>query len=298
MQDGKQLAVVFPGQGSQAIGMMEGFAAHPVVQATFAEASDVLGEDLWTLVAEGPAEALALTTNTQPLMLAAGVAVWRAWRASGGPLPAVVAGHSLGEYSALVAAGALEFRDALPLVRFRAQAMQDAVPPGVGAMAAIMGGDDEAVRAACAEAAQGQIVEPVNFNAPGQIVIAGHREAVERAIALAKQKGAKRGVLLPVSAPFHSYAAAAGRGAACRAARNRPGAAAVDPGAAQRRRGRARVAGRRFAMRWRARPRSRCAGPRPCGRSRAAASRSRRVRPRQGAGRLDTRIDDRLPPMR
>ncbi len=204
MQDGKKLAMVFPGQGSQAIGMMDGFAAHPVVQATFAEASDVLGEDLWKLAAEGPAEALALTTNTQPLMLTAGVSVWRAWQAAGGPLPAVVAGHSLGEYSALVAAGALEFGDALPLVRFRAQAMQDAVPAGVGAMAALMGGDDEAVRAACAEAAQGQVVEPVNFNAPGQIVIAGHREAVERAIALARQKGAKRGVLLPVSAPFHS----------------------------------------------------------------------------------------------
>ena len=142
--------------------------------------------------------------NTQPLMLTAGVAVWRAWQASGGPAPAVVAGHSLGEYTALVAAGALAFRDAVPLVRFRAQAMQDAVPAGVGAMAAIMGADDDAVLAACAEAAQGQVVEPVNFNAPGQLVIAGHREAVERAIALAKQKGAKRGVLLPVSAPFHS----------------------------------------------------------------------------------------------
>jgi [acyl-carrier-protein] S-malonyltransferase len=137
-------------------------------------------------------------------MLTAGFAVYRAWLAEGGPRPVVVAGHSLGEYTALVAAGALAFRDAVPLVRFRAQAMQDAVPAGVGAMAAIMGGDDDAVAAACAEAAQGQVVEPVNFNSPGQIVIAGHREAVERAIALAKQKGAKRGVLLPVSAPFHS----------------------------------------------------------------------------------------------
>jgi [acyl-carrier-protein] S-malonyltransferase len=199
-----KLAMVFPGQGSQAIGMMDGFAAHPVVRATFAEASEALGDDLWALAAEGPAEALTLTTNTQPLMLAAGVATWRAWLASGGPVPAVVAGPSLGEYTALVASGALAFRDAVPLVRFRAQAMQDAVPAGAGAMAAIMGADDDVVLAACAEAAQGQVVEPVNFNAPGQLVIAGHREAVERAIALAKQKGAKRGLLLPVSAPFHS----------------------------------------------------------------------------------------------
>jgi [acyl-carrier-protein] S-malonyltransferase len=205
MQDGEmKLAIVFPGQGSQAIGMMDGFDAHPIVRETFAEASEALGDDLWALAGQGPADALALTTNTQPLMLTAGVAVWRAWQASGGPAPAVVAGHSLGEYTALVAAGALAFRDAVPLVRFRAQAMQDAVPAGVGAMAAIMGADDDAVLAACAEAAQGQVVEPVNFNAPGQLVIAGHREAVERAIAIARQKGAKRGMLLPVSAPFHS----------------------------------------------------------------------------------------------
>ncbi|MFO1324526.1 MAG: ACP S-malonyltransferase [Burkholderiales bacterium] len=199
-----QIAFVFPGQGSQAVGMMGGFAAHPVVRETFAEASDALGEDLWSLVENGPQQALALTTNTQPVMLAAGVATWRAWRAAGGPLPVVLAGHSLGEYTALVAAGALAFRDAVPLVRFRAQAMQDAVPAGEGAMAAIMGADDGAVVSACAEAGQGQCVEAVNFNAPGQLVIAGHREAVERAIGLAKQKGAKRGVLLPVSAPFHS----------------------------------------------------------------------------------------------
>jgi len=199
-----KLAFVFPGQGSQALGMMNGFAAHPLVRETFAEASDALGDDLWQLVEDGPAEALSLTTNTQPVMLTAGVAIYRAWLASGGAKPTVVAGHSLGEYTALVAAGALAFADAVPLVRFRAQAMQDAVPPGVGAMAAIMGGDDDAVAAACTEAAQGQVVEPVNFNAPGQVVIAGHREAVERAIALAQQKGAKRGVLLPVSAPFHS----------------------------------------------------------------------------------------------
>jgi len=197
------LAFVFPGQGSQAVGMMAAFAAHPVVRETFAEASDALGEDLWALVENGPADALALTTNTQPVMLAAGVATWRAWLAEGGPPPAVVAGHSLGEYTALVAAGALAFRDAVPLVRFRAQAMQDAVPAGVGAMAAIIGGDDGAIVSACAEAAQDQVVEAVNFNAPGQLVIAGHREAVERAIGLARQKGAKRGVLLPVSAPFH-----------------------------------------------------------------------------------------------
>jgi len=184
--------------------MMNGFAAHPVVRETFAEASAALGDDLWALVEQGPAEALNLTTNTQPVMLTAGVAVYRAWLAAGGAKPELVAGHSLGEYTALVAAGSLIFADAVPLVRFRAQVMQDAVPAGVGAMAAIMGGDDDAVAAACVEAAQGQVVEPVNFNAPGQIVIAGHREAVERAVALARQKGAKRGVLLPVSAPFHS----------------------------------------------------------------------------------------------
>lgn len=198
-----QLAFVFPGQGSQSVGMMGGYAAHPVVRETFAEASAALGEDLWALVENGPAEALALTTNTQPVMLTAGIAAWRAWLAEGGPQPVVLAGHSLGEYTALVAAGALAFRDAVPLVRFRAQAMQDAVPAGVGAMAAIIGGDDGAVVSACAEAAQGQVVEAVNFNSPGQLVIAGHREAVERAIGLARQKGAKRGVLLPVSAPFH-----------------------------------------------------------------------------------------------
>ena len=153
---------------------------------------------------DGPEEALNQTVNTQPVMLTAGVAVWRAWQAAGGAMPSVVAGHSLGEYTALVAAGALAFRDAVPLVRFRAQAMQDAVPAGVGAMAAILGLDAAGVAAACAEAAQGKVVEPVNFNTPEQIVIAGHREAVERAIAVATAKGAKRGVLLPVSAPFHS----------------------------------------------------------------------------------------------
>ena len=199
-----KLAMVFPGQGSQSVGMMAGYDAYPLVQQTVAQASTVLGQDLWALAAEGPADKLNQTVNTQPLMLATDVAVYRAWRAAGGPEPVLVAGHSLGEYAALVAAGALELTDALPLVRFRAQAMQEAVPAGIGAMAAVMGIDDAGIATACVEAAQGQIVEPVNFNAPGQVVIAGHREAVERAIAVAKTKGAKRGVLLPVSAPFHS----------------------------------------------------------------------------------------------
>jgi len=162
------VAFVFPGQGSQQIGMMEGFADDAAVRATFAEASEVLGDDLWQLVEHGPADALNLTRNTQPVMLTAGVAVWRAWQASGGPRPAFMAGHSLGEYTALVAAGALAFEDAVPLVRFRAEAMQDAVATGVGAMAAIMGGDDDAIADACREAAQGEVVEPVNFNAPGK----------------------------------------------------------------------------------------------------------------------------------
>jgi|SRR5581483_5171569 len=202
-----QLAFVFPGQGSQSIGMMAGFDAQPIVRKTFDEASQVLGDDLWRLVTSGPEEDLNRTVNTQPVMLTAGVAAWRAWQEQGGTMPIVVAGHSLGEYTALVAAGALAFSDAVPLVRFRAQAMQDAVPAGVGAMAALLGLDDHAVAAACAEAAAqvpGEVVEPVNYNAPGQLVIAGHRSAVERAIAAAKSKGAKRGVLLPVSAPFHS----------------------------------------------------------------------------------------------
>src|SRR6266403_1573917 len=187
-----KLAIVFPGQGSQAVGMMAGYAEHPLVRETFVEASQVLGQDLWALVDNGPAEALNETVNTQPVMLTADVAVYRAWRAAGGAEAVVMAGHSLGEYAALVAAGAIAFADALPLVRFRAQAMQQAVPQGVGAIAA------------CAEAAQMQSVEAVNFNAPGQVVIAGHKEAVERAIAAAKARGAKRGLLLPVSAPFHS----------------------------------------------------------------------------------------------
>jgi [acyl-carrier-protein] S-malonyltransferase len=159
---------------------------------------------LWQLAADGPAEDLNSTINTQPLMLAAGYAVYRAWREAGGPAPAIVAGHSLGEYTALVVAGVVSLRDALPLVRLRAQAMQDAVPVGTGAMAAILGLDDDAVRAACAESAQGEVVEAVNFNAPSQVVIAGHKAAVERAAAAAKAKGAKRAVMLPVSAPFHA----------------------------------------------------------------------------------------------
>jgi len=198
------IAFVFPGQGSQQVGMMTGFAEHPVVRATFAEASEVLGDDLWQLAEQGPAEALNLTRNTQPLMLTAGVAIWRAWQAAGGATPSYMAGHSLGEYTALVASGAIAFRDAVPLVRFRAEAMQDAVPAGAGAMAAVIGADERAIADACREAAQGEVVEPVNFNGPGQIVIAGNKAAVERAMAAAKARGAKRALLLPVSAPFHS----------------------------------------------------------------------------------------------
>lgn len=197
-------AFVFPGQGSQSVGMMAAYGDSSVVRATFDEASQALGEDLWAMVAEGPAERLALTVNTQPIMLTAGVAVWRLWESLGGKTPAVVAGHSLGEYSALVAAGALKLTDAVPLVRLRASAMQEAVPAGTGAMAAILGLDDDGIAAACAEAAQGEVVEPVNFNAPGQTVIAGHKGAVERACEACKARGAKRAVLLPVSAPFHS----------------------------------------------------------------------------------------------
>nr|WP_314623451.1 ACP S-malonyltransferase [uncultured Noviherbaspirillum sp.] len=199
-----KFAFVFPGQGSQAIGMLNGFCDNPVVRDTVAEASDAIRIDLAKMIAEGPKEELDLTANTQPVMLTAAVATWRAWLAAGGAMPALVAGHSLGEYSALVAAGALAFRDAVPLVRFRAQAMQEAVPVGQGGMAAILGLSDDDVRAACAEAAQGEVVEPVNFNAPAQVVIAGHKAAVERACDAAKARGAKRALVLPVSAPFHS----------------------------------------------------------------------------------------------
>jgi [acyl-carrier-protein] S-malonyltransferase len=203
-----EIAFVFPGQGSQSVGMFDAMmasrAAHPAVAATLEEASDVLKQDIVALIAAGPAEHLGLTTNTQPVMLAAGVAMWRAWLAAGGQKPSIMAGHSLGEYAALVAAGALRFEDALPLVRFRAQAMQEAVPVGTGGMAAILGLDDDAVRAACSEAALTEVVEPVNFNAPSQVVVAGHKAAVERACEAAKARGAKRAVMLAVSAPFHS----------------------------------------------------------------------------------------------
>jgi [acyl-carrier-protein] S-malonyltransferase len=199
-----KLAMVFPGQGSQSVGMLKAYAGLPEVDAVRDEASAALGAPFLTLLDEGPAEQLNLTVNTQPAMVTAAIAAYRAWRALGGPAPAIVAGHSLGEYSALVAAGALQFKDTLPLVRFRAQSMQEAVPEGQGAMAAILGLDDEATRAACAEAAQGEVVQAVNFNGPGQVVIAGHKAAVARASELCKAKGAKRAVSLPVSAPFHS----------------------------------------------------------------------------------------------
>ncbi|MDB5840866.1 MAG: fabD [Herminiimonas sp.] len=199
-----KFAFVFPGQGSQAIGMLNGFAGNEAVRQTVAEASDALQFDLGKLIAEGPKEDLDLTTNTQPVMLTAAVAVYRAWLAAGGKAPALLAGHSLGEYSALVAAGVIAFRDAVPLVRFRARAMQEAVPVGQGGMAAILGLPDQEVQAVCAAAAQGQVVEAVNFNAPAQVVIAGHKEAVARACEAAKAAGAKRALPLPVSAPFHS----------------------------------------------------------------------------------------------
>ena len=198
-----KFAFVFPGQGSQSVGMMAGLDGISVVRDTFIEASDTLKLDLWQMVTAGPAEALNTTVNTQPLMLTAGIATHRAWHALGGDAPAVMAGHSLGEYSALVAAGALHFCDALPLVRFRAQVMQEAVADGVGAMAAILGLHDDAVRAVCAEAAQGEVLEAVNFNSPGQVVIAGHKAAVERGMEAAKAKGAKRALPLPVSVPSH-----------------------------------------------------------------------------------------------
>jgi len=199
-----KLAMVFPGQGSQAVGMLKGYAGLPDVDAVRAQAAAALGADFLKLLDEGPADQLNLTVNTQPAMVTAAIVAYRAWIASGGPAPAIVAGHSLGEYSALVAAGALQFEAALPLVRFRAQAMQEAVPAGTGAMAAILGLDDDATRAACAEAAQDEIVEAVNFNGPGQVVIAGHKAAVARASEACKARGAKRAMPLPVSAPFHS----------------------------------------------------------------------------------------------
>jgi [acyl-carrier-protein] S-malonyltransferase len=197
-----KFAFFFPGQGSQSIGMMQGFGDHAIVKQTFTEASEVLGQDFWHMITE-PNELLNLTTNTQPLMLAAGVATWRLWQAAGGQLPGVMAGHSLGEYTALVASGVLAYEDALPLVRYRAEVMQNAVAEGVGAMAAILGLDDDAVRAVCSEAAEGEVLEAVNLNSPGQVVIAGHKSAVERGMELAKAKGAKRALPLPVSVPSH-----------------------------------------------------------------------------------------------
>lgn len=199
-----KFAFVFPGQGSQSVGMMDAWAAHPAAMKVIADASAALGEDLGALMAQGPAEQLSLTTNTQPAMLTAGVAMYEAWRAAGGPAASMMAGHSLGEYAALTAAGSLSLADAVRLVRIRADAMQAAVPVGTGAMAAVLGLDDDSVRKACEQGAEGEIVEAVNFNAPSQVVIAGHVAAVERAMVAAKALGAKRAVLLPVSAPFHS----------------------------------------------------------------------------------------------
>ncbi len=198
-----KFAFVFPGQGSQSRGMMNGYADLAAVRDTFTEASEVLQQDLWQLVAEGSDAELNATVNTQPVMLTAGVAVYRAWQSLNGPAPAFMAGHSLGEYTALVAAGALSFSDALPLVRFRAECMQRAVPEGVGGIAAILGLDDDAVRAVCIEGAQGEVLEAVNYNSPGQVVIAGNRTAVERGMELAKTKGAKRAIMLPMSVPSH-----------------------------------------------------------------------------------------------
>jgi [acyl-carrier-protein] S-malonyltransferase len=198
----QKIAFFFPGQGSQSVGMMTGFADNPVIKQTFTEASDILKTDFWAMATE-PNELLNLTQNTQPLMLIAGVATARAYVEAGGAKPSVFAGHSLGEYSALVAACALSFADALPLVKFRAEAMQSAVPEGVGAMAAILGLDDEIVRAACLEGAQGEVCEAVNYNSIGQVVIAGNKAAVERAMEICKAKGAKRALALPVSVPSH-----------------------------------------------------------------------------------------------
>lgn len=210
METMKAFAFVFPGQGSQAVGMLDVWGDHPAVMETLREASDALGQDVGKLIHEGPKEALALTSNTQPVMLVAGVANWRAWCAEGGPMPSVVAGHSLGEYSALVASGVLTLAQAAPLVRFRAEAMQEAVPVGAGAMAAILGLDAEQVKAGCAQAqatfgtGSSEVVEAVNFNDPVQTVIAGSAAAVDKACELLKAQGARRALPLPVSAPFHS----------------------------------------------------------------------------------------------
>ncbi len=197
------LVFVFPGQGSQSVGMMSALADEAIVREVFSEAGEALGQDLWTIVQEGPEETLNSTAITQPAMLAAGTALWRLWQSRGGPVPAFMAGHSLGEYTALVAAGSIGFADAVGLVHQRGRFMQEAVPAGSGAMAAILGLDDAVVAEVCAAAAEGEVVEPVNFNAPGQVVVAGERAAVERATTLAKEKGAKRALVLPVSVPSH-----------------------------------------------------------------------------------------------
>ena len=197
-----KLTFFFPGQGSQSVGMMAGFGGSKVIRDTFAEASDILGVDFWKMAIEAN-ESINETTNTQPIMLIAGVATWRAWQVVASDVPSILAGHSLGEYTALVVSGALSFADSLPLVRYRAEVMQCAVPAGVGAMAAILGLDDDTVRAVCAEAALNDVLEAVNFNSPGQIVIAGNKAAVERGMELAKIKGAKRALPLPVSVPSH-----------------------------------------------------------------------------------------------
>lgn len=196
-------ALVFPGQGSQSRGMMNAYAEYSVVRDSFAEASEVLKQDLWQLVAEGSDAELNATVNTQPVMLTAGVAVYRAWQSLKAPAPTMMAGHSLGEYTALVASGALKFADALPLVRYRAECMQQAVPEGVGGIAAILGLNDDVVREVCKEAAQSEVLEAVNYNSPGQVVIAGNRAAVERGMELAKARGAKRALMLPMSVPSH-----------------------------------------------------------------------------------------------
>lgn len=198
-----KFAFVFPGQGSQSRGMMDGYSDYPVIRDTFDEASAILQQDMWQLAAEGSDADLNATVNTQPIMLTAGVAVYRVWQSQNGAMPAMMAGHSLGEYTALVAAGALSFADALPLVRYRAQCMQQAVPEGVGGIAAILGLDDDAVRAVCAEGAQGEVLEAVNYNSPAQVVIAGNRTAVLRGMELAKARGAKRAIMLPMSVPSH-----------------------------------------------------------------------------------------------
>lgn len=201
-----KLAFVFPGQGSQSVGMMNGYADLPIIQETFAEASDILKQDFWLMVNNGSADELNLTVNTQPLMLTAGIAVYRAWINLGGEKPSLLAGHSLGEYTALVAADVLDFATALELVRFRAQSMQQAVPEGVGGMAAILGLDDDVIRTICKQVTQqsnGKLLEPANFNSPGQIVIAGHKEGVLEGIEMCKAKGAKRAIMLPMSIPSH-----------------------------------------------------------------------------------------------